>query len=179
MKITDRIKLWLKLAQTTEQPGVQTLSGSPSAVDISNAVLGFGTNNMSLIQNIVNDLNWAIYVLSAGQLDFNKLKQQYFFFSNTNIPDQTLLIIVRYAKLIYTNLLTLSGGNTRFNQELDQTEKIKRIDLLLYSVRVPPTAIPDGGINNLLQTKIGGVLKTNLINNLQQMYQNVGTINQR
>ena len=174
MHFKKRLKLLQRLAQNnTTLNNPPTINGSPAPFDVDtyfpSVRKGWGNVNIVWIQNILNALNWTVYVLSAQQFDLNKFRQSYFIPTVTNIPDKTLLPIVRFSTLVYNKLLTPTGGSSQFNEELDDQEKQKRKSTLLQAITSPMTLIPDGAINVNLQGKIGGNLKEVLTNAITQL----------
>jgi hypothetical protein len=175
MSVKSRAKIWAKLAQnapatpatpaTTTPQGTSTapLTGSPSPLDVSawfpTVVRGWGAENVPKIQQLVNILNWAIYALSAQQMDFNYFRQLQFQIVPTQIPDRILLSIARVAQLAYVYILTNGGGIALFPGALTPQQKANRISLITRALNAAGTLIPDGGINAALQSHIGGNLK--------------------
>lgn len=159
MSVKDRRKLIERIAQTA-QPGVPSISGSPSSVDIATffpaVTRVWGANNLSKIQSLINALNNAIYVLSAGQMDFNTLRVQYFITDASKFPDPVLTAIIRLAQVIYNRMLT-NHAKQRI-EPISIMEKQQILTQIKQMLNV--SAIPDGGINNFLATKIGNFKET-------------------
>jgi hypothetical protein len=169
MSIKNRIKLLQKIAQTGRVNTPPTVSGDPTAANVTSLfpqfTIGWGSNNSIYIQGIINVLNYSIYALSNGALDFNKLRTQNFSFDDSKFPDPILRAIINLTHAVYSKILT-HGGQT-FKAALTAEEKKDIIDLLKQNVST--SAIPDGGINNYLNSKIGGSLKSTLNNYLSNI----------
>lgn len=139
---------------------IPSVSGSPTTVDIAtffpSISLAWGANNLSKIQNIVNAINFAIYVLSAGQADFNTFRLQYFNIDPDQYPDQTLQGIIRLAQVLYNRMLT--NHAQPFKTALAPQDKQQ----IIRQVMVPlnSSMIPSGGINAYLQSKVGAFKET-------------------
>lgn len=171
MSTKSRIKLLEKIAQAAEQQesGTNTVSGSPTTADVvalfPQSSIAWGANNIKHLQDIINVLNQSIYILSQGQVDFNRLRTQSFNVDESKFPDTILKAIISLARTIYNKLLTNNGQI--FKKELTPEEKQEIIDLLKQNISI--SSIPDGGINKFLTTKIGGNFKTVIINLLSNI----------
>lgn len=170
-----RLKLLKKVAQAAETTnnnettGPTTVSGSPTDCSVVSyfptSSETWGANNLTFIQQIINDLNDGIYVLSQGQLDFNKLRAQAFNVDVSKYPDRILKNIIIFSKLVYNVMLTDNGSN--FANQL--TPEIKKQKISQLTGALSNGGIPDGGINQFLTTKIGGNLKSLITNNLSNI----------
>lgn len=169
MSILGRLKLLLKIAQETTTPdptaqdGPTNVSGNPSDVDLvtyfPSVSLAWGAQNLSSIQRVINILNQSIYILSNGQMDFNKLRVQYFNVDTSKYPDATLRAAVVFSQLLYSKVLTNKGQP--FTIALQPQDKATVISFLTQNIN--SSNIPAGPVNNFLRTKIGGNLKENIV----------------
>ena len=170
-----RRKVLILLAQqaaTTPVPpnttaGPQTISGNPTNFDpysyYPTIMTGWGTNNVSWIRQLSNTLNQAIFVLSNGQLDLNKLRGTNFVVDVSKYPDRVLRSIVQFTLQVYRFIFTNLTGpfKTAVNNKVQIIQTLKGF-LSTYQ-------IPDGGINPFLSNRIGGPFKTVVINTLTQI----------
>ena len=166
-----RLKTLQKIAQATTPasntaapPTTTTVSGNPAAVSVSmfpTANLGWGAANVAHIQKLIDTLNVAAYQLSNGKIDFDKLKQQNF---NVDVSAYiaTLKGVVSLSKVIYETLLTDKGNP--YKQPLTPEQKKAIVDGIKGNAAFG--TIPDGGVTPVLPNKIGGNLKTILLNTL-------------
>lgn len=171
MNIKDRLKWLFKIAQTatdttTTDPttaGPTTVAGDPTPVDIvtyfASVSQAWGPANLNFIQQIVNILNYSIYVFSSGQLDFNRLRIGQFSVDASKFPDAVLMAVVRLSQMVYNRILTNAGQP--FTAPLTPEDKKARINQMVQTIN--SSNIPAGAINNFLRTKIGGNLKEMLL----------------
>lgn len=140
-------------------PVEETIAGSPRSVDINsfpNQInLGWGINNVPLIQRLVDLLNNALFYLSSGEIDFNKMKQQNFIIDQSKYYSN-LKYIVLFSKSVYNNILSNMGA--KFTVALSADEKQNIIDNLKGDTTF--VSISDSGLNSVLPTKIGGNFKS-------------------
>jgi len=169
-----RLKTLQKIAQTTTPtdstttpPTTQPVAGNPTSVSVSmfpTVDLGWGSNNISYIQKIIDTLNVAMYQLSNTRIDFNKLKQQ-----NFNVDASAYVAalkgMVALSQQIYQTILTNNG--TLYKAALTPEQKKALIDGIKGSTAFG--TIPDGGITPVLPNKIGGNFKTIILNALQNI----------
>lgn len=160
-----RLKTLQKIAQTAEKKEV---AGEPRAVSISmfpTVNLGWGANNLSLIQKMIDTINITLYQLSNGKIDFDKMRQQNF---NVDLSAYHTATkgVVSLSKIIYQQILTNNGDN--YEKPLSAEEKKKRVDGIKGSIQT--STIPDGGITVSLPTKIGGNFKTLILNLLSNIH---------
>lgn len=149
---------------TTTPPTNAVVVGTPSPVTVSmfpTANLGWGANNISHIQKIINTLNVAMFQLSNGRIDFDKLKQQNF---NIDVSAYVAALkgMVGLSKLIYQSVLTNNGA--QFKAALTPEQKKNIIDGIKGNTTFG--TIPDGGITPVLPNKIGGNFKSIILNAL-------------
>lgn len=167
--MTFRSRMFQALAQAATKAPTPTISGRPTQVIVSSlfpsVITGWGANNLAYIQGIVNALNNALFYLSNGELDFNKLRLVSFQSDPSGIPDQYLLAVVRFAKTIFDTML-MNGANI-FKAPITPQDKGARI--LRLETALSSSNIPDGSINPQLTTHIGGNLKTILTNTLHNI----------
>lgn len=167
MKSKLRLKLLEVFAQ--EAPGPATITGSPPAVNISNDFtsvnLAWKSNNLQFLQEIIDALNYAIYFLSAKQINFSQLKNQMFNVDYSKYPDRILAQVIKFSKLLYSQVLT--DNSQLFQQELTDDQKAIKIKALIDALT--SSGIPDGPINSALSAQLGGSLKTILLNNLRNI----------
>lgn len=164
-----RLKTLQKIAQTqTTTPTPTQVTGNPAAVSVSmfpSVPLAWGANNVSYIQDLVDALNMGMFVLSNGKIDFDKMKQQNF---NVDLSSYVASIkgVASLAKELSQKVLTNNG--VPFKQALTPEEKAAIITGIRGSTTLG--TISDGGITTALPAKIGGNLKTiilNLLNNIK------------
>jgi hypothetical protein len=165
-----RSKLLEKIAQATPvETGPATVPGSPSKCDVvsyfGSVIKGWQNQNVSFIQEIIDDLNESIYVLSQGQIDFNKLRVQSFNVDAGKYPDRILKNIVKFSQQVYSLLLTDQGKD--FAAPL--TPETRELKINQLTSNLGTVGIPDGSINQFLFSKIGGNLKTKLMTNLKNI----------
>lgn len=164
--MTFRTRIFNSLVIAAQTAPATTVAGSPTAVGVADlfpsVVLGWGSPNLHNIQLIVNAINNAMFILSKGQADFNKFRVANFAGEASNVPDQYLLAIVRFAKLIFNDLLT--NGGKAYVAALTPKDKASRIAKL--NGMLLAANIPDGSINTQLAQKIGGSMKSILTNAL-------------
>ena len=180
MSTKDRLNLFKKIAdaskvaQTATPPATTsttaptpTIAGSPTSASAlalyPQLVAGWGANNSSFIEEITNTLNNALYVLSLEDIDFNTLRSNGFNINDSKYSEPTLKIVISLTKAVFNNLLT--NGGQAFIKELSPTERSQKLALLKQSA----SQIKDGPINTQLPNKIGGNLKTILLNHLNQI----------
>jgi hypothetical protein len=150
-----RMRIIRRIAQTAAAPVAPTasVSGSPTPIDITTffpmVIKTWGPDNLAKIQQMVNILNSAIYILSAGQMDFNTLRSQAFNVDASKYPDQTLSAIVKLSGVIYHQMLANQAPS------LLPPQRGQIINLIKGALNV--SAIPDGSINQALQTKVGNL----------------------
>jgi hypothetical protein len=169
--MTVRLKILKKIAQTNAPaetpPMSQPVAGNPAAVSVSafpTTNLGWGSNNISYIQKIIDALNVTIYQLSNGKTDFDKLEQQNFNFDASTYTDP-LKGIIALANSIFETVLTNNGVD--YKQALTPEQKKNIIDDIKGDVS--SGTIPDGGITPVLPNKIGGNFKTIILNTLNNI----------
>lgn len=161
-----RIKILKKLAQISQQ--TKAPSGSPNKVnflDFPSAANAWGSNNLDIIQNIINIINITMFTLTDAKLDFYKMKQQNFNVDSSQYHDINKHII-DFAKEFYNKILTNNGSS--FLSALSPEDKVRKITEIKNSSNF--VSIPDGGINSILPTKINGSFKSlilNLLNNVK------------
>jgi len=152
-----RRKLLIRLSQAN--PTETTVSGSPRSIGIDSfpnqIILGWGENNAPAIQKLINILNISLFYLTNGQFDLNSLKQNNFSIDSSKYHSE-LKNIILFSNLTYKSILSNSGA--AFKERLSAEEKKEKIDNLKTSSIF--SSIPDGGINNILPTKIGGNFKS-------------------
>jgi len=148
--------------------GPTTVPGSPTAFDpysyFPTLTTGWGSNNVAPIRQLTNTLNWAIYILTSGQLDMNKLRATNFVVDVSKYPDTIARIVIKIAllsfKMIYNN-------GAAYQQVLAPEVKTQRLQILKNAIA--SLQLPDGGVNALLTTKIGGNIKQVILDTLQQI----------
>ncbi len=169
-----RLNLLKRIAQAAQPPantttGPATVSGSPTKCDIlvyfPSLIKAWGSNNLSFIQSLVDNLNEGIFILSQGQIDFNKLRVQQFNVDVSKYPDRVLMDIVKFSQMVYKILLTDAGKE--FPAQL--SPEMKKTKITQLSGALGTSGIPDGMINQFLGTKIGGNLKSMITNDLSNI----------
>lgn len=153
-----RQRLLQRIAQQLKTPN---LSGSPTNVETildynPTVVIGWSSKNVALIHRIIDILNWSIFIMSTGELDFESFRRT-FFSEIDNVKDAVLLSIVRFSSLVYREILA-----PQFKTELTPEEKAIKIAMLMKAI---PSIlqISNNEVGGLLKTKIGGNLKENLM----------------
>jgi len=172
-----RIKLLEAVAQTypgtTPAPNTQAgpayVAGAPYAYDpysyYPTMTLGWGIANVNWIRRLSNIINNAIYFLSQGQLDLNKIRMVNFVVDVSKYPDRVLTAVVKFALQVYRMIYTHQTAD--FKTALlpeDKTAVVTQLKNFL-----PYFQIPDGPINVALVNKIGGNLKQVLFDTLTQI----------
>lgn len=162
-------KLRKKILKRLAQADPTTISGTPSGINVSSLfpsiITAWSTDNLESIQDIVDTLNQAIFILSAGQLDFNKLRVQQFNVDTSKYPDRILKNTVKFTIVVYNNMLTNNGA--AFSKELTAEERKIIIGKIKGSLQADE--MPDGGISQELVNKIGGNLKTKISSSLDMI----------
>lgn len=180
---TKRFKIFQKIAQaqtpdatdpTTTSQAPTTIPGSPTSVTVDlfpTFTRAWGSNFKTPVNELLDTLNWAIYSLTAGQLDFYKLKAGNFNTVATKY-DPFANAVISFSKSVYIQLL---NGGAAFTHEV--TDKKTPISDLYKEIN-SNSKIPDT-LNNIfpqsfLQTKIGN-FKPKVISILIQMNSLAGT----
>ena len=149
-------------ANTTTGP--TTVAGSPTTFDpfqfFPTMTVGWGANNATPIRRLSNVLNNALYVLSNGGLDINRMRANNFMVDVSKYPDVVLRGVIRYIGQVYRFLFT-NFGQAFTGPVQDKTHRIQVLKNVLITFQ-----IPDGGINQFLNNKIGGNLKPIIIDTL-------------
>lgn len=156
-----RIKTLQKIAQINN---ISLTKGNPTAVNVSmfpSVGLAWGSQNLALIQKIIDTLNKSIYQLTNGKIDFDKLRQQNFNV-DTSSYDVVAEGMLNLSKTIYQKILSNEG--LAYIQALNPSQKKAIVDGIKGSAALG--TIPDGGINSILSNKIGGNFKTIILNSL-------------
>jgi len=175
MSSKNRLDLLKKIGQAGQIPanttaGPTTVSGSPTKCDVityfPGVIKAWGPGNLHFIQKIVDVLNEGIYVLSHGQMDFNTLRISQFNAGTTKYPDRVQTNIIKFSKEIYNYLLTDLGKPFAADELVPETKKTKIAHL---AGALSTSGIPDSGINQFLQTKIGGSLKALILSQLNNI----------
>jgi hypothetical protein len=184
---TFRSKIFLKLAQTTDAtstpstpPTTQTttstapttVAGAPQSVSVNTYFQSFqqawGSQYTSLVDTMLNALNWSIFILSIGALSFDQLRQQAFSFDISKYPDPFLTGMIMVSRSVFNTML---NGGKPFKTQISIADKIKILNELLQQIS-SNIKIPDAPNNSFpqsyLQTRIGNP-KTILITLLNQM----------
>lgn len=157
----NRIKLLMKISQeaeeasTTTSTAPATIAGSPTnaSVDIFPTFdMAWGSNFKEPINDLLDALNWAIFVLTVGEYDFYKLKSNNFSSGSTKF-DAFTNEVIKFSGLVYKELFN-SGVN--FKNKVENKKDI--LDKLHSSVsgnaRIPDT-LNNTFPQSFLQTKIG------------------------
>jgi hypothetical protein len=185
MGAKTRIKLLEALAQATTsttsttstttapapntQAGPAYVAGAPYAFDpysyYPTITLGWGTANTTWIRKLCDTINNAIYFLSQGQLDLNKIRMVNFVVDISKYPDRILTAVVKFALQVYRMILThqMAPFAAALSTD-DKKEVVAQLKSFLTYFQ-----IPDGSVNAALVNKIGGNLKQVLFDTLTQI----------
>lgn len=165
-----------KIAQTvapTDLPTDQvnktnTVSGSPpsfQATDFYPTIIkGFTSRNSVLINQLSELLNQALFYSSNGQINLSKMKSDNFNTGTTNVPSEVLKYLMNFSKQVFQQLYN-SGQD--YKQQLTPDDIKNRVDILKNSNFL--NNLPTTNIAGQLATKIGGNIKTLIINLLTQI----------
>lgn len=175
---TKRFRIFQKIlnaqttptTSTTTSQAPTTVPGSPNEVSVSTYfptfVEAWGANFKGPVDDLLNTLNWTVFILSVGQLSLDQLRQQHFVVDATKYPDPFLMGTVGFAGMVYRLLL---------NSGKPFTQKITDKQAPLETLRTAMTTngkIPDNLSNSFpqtfLQTKIGN-FKSKVISTLTQL----------
>jgi len=164
MNRNHRIKILNKLAQETK-----SVSGSPRSFNISTkyptTTLGLTAKNTVLLNKVGDLLNNALYYLSSGKKDLEWMKSVNFNFDVSSESSVDLKNIMLFCKLLYHNLMTNLGVD--FKEQLSEDEIANRVKLL--STSQPLTNLSSSNLDGQLSSKIGGNLKTLILQALTQI----------
>lgn len=147
--------------------GPTTVSGSPSPFDpfayFPTMMVGWGAPNVEPIRRISNVLNNALYILSNGALDINRLRANNFVVDVSQYPDIVLRGIINYSLQVFKSVY--SNNTIPFKAPItNKPQRIQALKNLLTTFQ-----IPDGGINGLLQNRIGGNFKLIILDTLDNI----------
>ena len=144
--------------------GPTTVAGSPTPFDpfqyFPTIMTGWGANNVAPIRRLSNVLNMAIFVLSNGGLDLNRLRSSNFVVDISKYPDVVLRGLIKYALQVHR--LIYSNYGAPYKAVI--TDKLARVQALKNFLTT--FQIPDGSINNFLGSKLGGGLKAIILTTL-------------
>lgn len=151
-------------AAPNTKSGPTSVAGSPTAFDpfayYPTMITAWGSNNLTPIRQLSHILNIAIYVLSSGALDMNRLRGNNFNIDTSQYPDIVLRGMLNYALQVYRTVY--SNFTAPFTAPLkDKAQRVQKLHNLLTTFQ-----IPDGGINTFLNSKLGGNLKTFILDTL-------------
>ena len=177
--MNGRLRTLLRLAQaapaapaTPAANAAQTtptaVPGSPRPFDPASVsptmVLGWGANNLNFIRQLVNVLNQAIFITSNGKLDFARLYDQSFGI-DTSAYTPLVSALANLGKLIFRRMIKNNGYD--FVAAVPTANRTQTISVLTSQIQSP--AIPDGAINSTLYGKVGGNLRTVLLDIVRQI----------
>lgn len=170
-----RYRILEKLAQQTDElptEGVaktQVVAGNPPSFIPSNLypgmILAFSERNAAIINGLASLLNNGLYYSSNGQVSLSSMKANNFSAGTSHVPSSDLRNLMNFSKAIYQNLFTNLGIN--YDRKLSSEEIKEIVDNLKnnqYLNNLPATN-PTGQLG----TKIGGNLKTLMINYLSNI----------
>lgn len=164
MNRTHRIKILNKIAQETE-----SVSGSPRSFNISTkyptTTLGLSAKNIAPLVKVGDLLNNALYYLSDGKKDLEWMKSVNFNFDTSGAFSVDLKNVMLFCKLLYHNLMTNLGVD--FKEPLPTDEIANRVRIL--STSQPLTNLSSSNLSGQLSSKIGGNLKTLILQALTQI----------
>jgi len=169
--VSARYKLLNKIAQaagdapaatttpttTTTTTPATSVPGAPTDVPVDvyfpTFTWAWGPNFKPATNQLINILNWSMFILSQGQLSFDQLRQQNFNVDISKYPDPFLMGIIMFAKNVYYYLL---NNGTPFKTQVQNKDQI--IDYLSRDI-ASNTKVPDSLSatfpQSYLQTKIG------------------------
>lgn len=163
MNIKHRIKILNKIAQT------KSVSGSPRSFNIATAypttTLGLGSKNIPALVKLGDLLNNALYYSSNGEKDLQWMKSINFNADTSGAMSVDLKNIILFCNLLYHNLMTNLGVD--FKQQLSTDDIANRVRLL--STSQPLTSLSSTNTTSQLNSKIGGNLKTLILDALTQI----------
>jgi hypothetical protein len=172
MNIIKKIDSWFKAAQAvdseeTGNAGPTTIAGNPSSFQVitlyPSIIKGWGSENLNNIQQLVTDLNQALYVMSEAQLDLNDLRVSTFNVDSSKYPSSAVMALVRLSQLIYSKMLT-NGGQV-FKTGLTPEDKRGRLTQIINYIN--SSNLGSTTKNQFLQSRIGGNLKEKLLSIVQ------------
>lgn len=163
MNRKHRINILNKIAQS------KSVSGSPRNFNIATVypttTLGLSSKNIPALVKIGNLLNNALYYLSNGEKDLQWMKSINFNADTSGAMSVDLKNIILFCNLLYHNLMTNLGVD--FKQQLSEDEITNRVRLL--STSQPLTSLSSINATSQLNSKIGGNLKTLILEALTQI----------
>lgn len=172
--MTWRIKLLQKIAQTTdpniptdEVAKTKTVAGSPPnfiATDYYPTInVGFNPANANIINYLTGILNQGLFYTSDGKINLSTMKSSNFN-TGTTAVSENLKNLMNFGKEIFTELF---NNGVEFKQKLTPEEISARVSRLKSSQFL--NNLPATNITGQLANKIGGDIKTILINSLTQI----------
>ncbi len=163
-KRIHRLKLLNKIAQEAK-----SVSGSPIDFDITTkyptTILGLTAKNIAPLNKVGDLLNNALYYLSDGEKDLEWMKSVNFNFDTSAAFSIDLKNVMIFSKLLYHNLMTNLGVD--FKEQLPANEIANRVRIL--STSQPLTSLSSSNLSGQLSSKIGGNLKTLILQALTQI----------
>lgn len=154
-----KIALELQIKPPTSSPTIyKALDKNPSITK------AYNSSEIIDIEMATQLLNSSLHYLSGGSLSLEKLRQQNFS-SDFSKQFSPLNHFLGLTILFYNNVLSNNGQD--FTTKLTKEQKIQKYDALINSTFFQN--IPQGGINEALQQKIGSFKETfrNLIQNMK------------
>jgi hypothetical protein len=155
-------------ASTATSTTPTVVSGSPRPFDPATVsptlVLGWGANNLNFIRQLVNALNQAIYITSNGKLDFARLYDQSFGI-DTSAYTPLVSALANLGKLVFRRMIKNNGYD--FAAPVPTANRMQTVSILTNQIQSP--AIPDGAINATLYSKVGGNIRTVLLDIVRQI----------
>lgn len=143
----------------------QTVSGSPPNFVASNyyplLVKVFNSRNVTIINNLANVINQALYYTSNGKIHLPWMYNTNFNFDSSIVPSTELKNLMNFSKAM-SQYFFYNLTDTLSAQEV--TDKVK---LLLNNQSL--LTLPQTSTSSQLTTKIGGDLKTIIKNYLLQI----------
>lgn len=181
--MTKRFKIFQKIAQTaatatdpatdtttdtTTSTAPTTVAGSPTTVTTDlfpTFIQAWGTTFKGPVDELLNILNWSIYVLTLGEQDFYKLKSNDFSADATKY-DAFTDSVISFSRLVFHQLL--NGGKAFQTQVGDKKTPIAEIYRSISGNGRIPDTLTNVFPQSFLQTKIGN-FKPKVISILSQM----------
>lgn len=176
--VTKRFRIFQKIlnaqttptTSTTTSQAPTTVPGSPTEVSVTTYfptfVEAWGANFQGPVDDLLNTLNWTIFILSVGQLSLDQLRQQHFNVDTTKYPDPFLMGVVGFASMVYR--LLLNSGKPFTQRVTDKRTPLKALQTAITTNAKIPDNLSNSFPQTFLQTKIGN-FKSKVISTLTQL----------
>lgn len=175
---TKRFRIFQRIAQaqgatttsTTTSTAPTTIPGSPNEVSVTTYFPSFaeawGSSFKAPTDDLLNTLNWTIFILSIGELSLDQLRQQHFNVDASKYPDPFLMGVVGFAGQVYR--LLLNNGKPFVQKVSDKRTPLETLRTSITTNSKIPDNLSNSFPQSFLQTKIGN-FKSKVISILTQL----------